>query len=99
MCYRIVYGPGKKARQKTLRVSSRATMTALCFFLFCVLLTILWPEGLDTLRNWIFPGDPVVTAAALEELSGQLKAGASVIDSLRNFCYHIMKGAELASYR
>ena len=99
MGYRIVYGRVKKLRRMDSRIAPRAALTALCFLLFCILVSAFWPEGTEVLRNLLLPGDPVVTAAALEDLSGELRAGASVGEALKHFCLRILEGAELGSVR
>ena len=99
MGYRVEYGPVKKVRRLENRVSRTAVLTGLCFLFFCILVGILWPEGSKVLRSLIFPGDPVVTAAALEELTADLKSGVNASDSLRQFCLNILEGARLAAVR
>ena len=99
MGYRVEYGPVKKVRDVEKRVSRKAALTALCLLLFFLLVGILWPEGAEALRRLVFPGDPAVTVTALEELAGELRAGADVTESLRSFCLQILEGAELAAVR
>lgn len=99
MGYRVEYVTVKKVRGLENRVSRLATLTAIFLLLFLFLAGSLWPEGEEVIKRLFFPGDPAVTAAALEKLTGELQAGADVTGSLRNFCLQILKGAELASLR
>ena len=97
MGYRVEYGPVKKVRGLEKRVSRRSALTGLCLLLFVLLVCTCWPEGAEALRKLVFPGDPAVTAAALEALTCELRSGEAVSDSLRNFCLQILEGAELGS--
>lgn len=95
MGYRVEYGPVRKVRNVEKRISGKASMTALCFLVFCLLVGILWPEGREMLRQILFPGDPAVTTAAFNELTSEIRAGTNVTVALQRFCAHILKGAEL----
>ena len=99
MGYRIEYGPVKKVRGMEKRISRKAALTGLCFLLFCILVGVFWPERVETLRNLLIPGDPAVTAAAMEELTAELQAGRDLTDSLMNFCLTVLEGAEFAAVR
>lgn len=94
MGYRVEYCPVKKVRGAKKRVSRKVMLTALCLLLFCTLVGILWPEGTEVLRLFLFPGDPAVTVAALEELTAELRTGVPLSDSFRIFCLRIMEGSE-----
>lgn len=97
MGYRVEYSPVKKVRGLEKRVSRQSALTGLCVLLFVLLVCTCWPEGADVLRKLVFPGDPAVTAAALEELTWELRGGEDLSDSLRNFCLQILEGAGLGS--
>ena len=93
MAYRVEYAPLRKIRGMEQRRCGKAAFLGLCVMAVCFCICFCRPEGLETLRRLIFPGDTAVTAAALEELSVQLKAGAGITESLRNFCMQIISGA------
>lgn len=97
--YRVEYGPVKKVRGLEKRVSRVASLTAVSMLLFFLLVGSFWPEGAEIMRRLVFPGDPAVTAAALEELTEDLREGESLPDSLRGFCIRIFEGAVLDSDR
>ena len=97
MGYRIDYGPVKKVRGVEKRISRVATLTGLFLLLFMICVCAFWPEGTAVLRDWILPGDPAVTAAAMEELTDSLRTGEELSDSLRTFCIRILEGADLAA--
>ena len=42
---------------------------------------------------YLLPGDPAVTAAALENMAADLKAGQSVRDAITAFCAEIIAHA------
>ncbi len=50
--------------------------------------------GLEWVQEVLLPGDPSVTAAALEGMAQDLRSGESVVEALRNFCQEIMRHAE-----
>lgn len=95
MGYRIDYGPVKKVRGVERRVSRIASLTGLFLLLFMITVCAFWPEGTAVLRDWILPGDPAVTAAAMEELTDSLRTGEELSDSLRTFCIRILEGAAI----
>ena len=97
MGYRIVYGPMKKARGVERRYSRLAALTGLFLVLFAAAVCCFWPEGAAVLRDWLLPGDPAVTAAAMEELSDSLRTGEDLFHALRTFCIRILEGAGLAA--
>ena len=97
MGYRIEYGSVRKVRRLEKRVSVRAAVAACCFLFFCLGVFAFWPEGADLLRRLVFPGDPAVTAAALEQLTIELHSGVNLTDSLRQFCIKVLEGAGVAA--
>lgn len=92
MGYRIDYGPVKKVRRAERRTSRLAALTGLFLLLFVVSVCCFWPEGTAVLRDWLFPGDPAVAAAAMEELTDSLQTGGKIEESLRTFCGRILEG-------
>lgn len=55
-----------------------------------LLASCLWPRWADQLRQVVFPGDAAVTAAAMEELSQDLKTGVPLPQAWRQFCQSIL---------
>lgn len=95
MGYRIDYGPVKKVRGVEKRTSRLAALTGVFLLLFVITICCFWPEGTAALRRMLLPGDPVVTAAAMEELADSLRTGEELYDSLRAFCVRILEGAAI----
>lgn len=66
--------------------------------LLCVALCLLLALGIKCLglpwvQQVLLPGDPAVTAAALENMVADLKGGASLIGAITAFCQEILQGA------
>ena len=99
MGYRVDYGPVRKIRGMEKRFSRPAALTGLFFFAFLLLTAFQWPEGMRLLWDLVVPGDPAVTAAALEELTEELRAGESAAESLGLFLRRILKGIGFDSGR
>lgn len=97
--YRVEYGSVKKVRGLEKRFSRVSALTALCILLFCILVGTFWPKGRDVLRSLVFPGDPVVTAAAFEDMAEQLREGENLSDALHAFCAQVLEGAALDTDR
>ena len=97
MGYRVEYAPVKKVRRVEKRTVGIPAMTAVCLLLFLLLVSGFWPQGSETLREILIPGDPVVTVAALEELAVELGAGEELDSALESFCRKIVAEADLAS--
>lgn len=95
MGYRVEYGPVKKVRGLEKRVSRVSSLIAVCLLLFFVLVSSFWPAGREILQKLIFPGDPVVTAAALDDLTENLRSGEDLSDCMAAFCIQVLEGAKL----
>ncbi len=64
--------------------------------LVCVIVCLLGAlaiknYGLPWVQEVLLPGDPAVTAAALETLAADLRGGATLWDAVTAFCREIMK--------
>lgn len=93
MGYRIEYPCVKKVCHAEKRRSRRLAMTGILFVLFLGVTQAFWPEGWLYLQEALLPGDNAVTAAALENLSFELRSGADLQEALRQFCCSILQGA------
>ena len=55
-------------------------------------------QGRVLLQNWVqeflLPGDPAVTAAALENMVDNIKDGNSIAEAVTAFCREIVENAE-----
>lgn len=92
MSYRIVYGPEPKmAHNKKHGLFRLQFMTAVCIFLFVLLVRTFWPEGCTELSKFLLPGEPSVTQQALETMVNELGSGTSFEDSFTVFCERIIE--------
>lgn len=88
MHYRIVYGKEKRhfprltKRQKTL-IATGAVCAALA--VVCLLFG----------TQWLLPGDPQVSSAALENMVDALRSGESLADAVTAFCQEIVANAKV----
>ena len=90
MGYRILYGSKQYPHPRQHASARLPVLTGVCFLLFCVLTAALWPEGLQTLRDALFPASGAVTAAALEHMAEQLRTGGPVLPALGSFFREIL---------
>lgn len=99
MGYQISYGQSgaRKTRKSKLPtiMFDKTHLLASCCVLLCILLLAVCviPQFRLFLRNMILPGDPDVTANALEQMVDAIGAGESVQTALTEFCRNILKGA------
>lgn len=83
MGYRICYG--KEAE------SSLWPMTLGWFLVFLLLVGVFWPQGRQTLRDILLPGDWAVTASALEGLVQDIRAGEELEQAVEGFCRLVLE--------
>ena len=83
MAYEIHYGPEKKRR------GGGAVFLAILLVLAFLAVGILWPEGAERLRDFLTPGDPAVTTAALEDFAQELREGEPVMEALKGLARRI----------
>lgn len=99
MGYRVEYGPAfPKEGKKIKRGGSRFLWSVFFFLMFSVMTRLLWPQGWETFRQLLYPGDPVVMAAALETFASELNCGGDFSSALVNFCREIMQYGSAGSF-
>ena len=84
MAYEIHYGPEKKRR------CGWAGVAAMLLVLTFLAVGVLWPQGAQRLRDFLTPGDPAVTTAALEDFAQGLREGKPVTQALRDLARRVM---------
>lgn len=89
MSYRIEYQATKKVRGLEKRTAVLPALAG-CLVLSLLLVSAFWPRGREMMERLLIPGDPAVTAAALEELSEDLQSGESIQDALDAFCRQVL---------
>ena len=90
MGYRVVYGEDPFEQPK-LHKGRLGLMTAGCFLAFVLGVRCFWPQGAAKLGQ-IFLPEPA-TAAALEQMRGDLLAGEPFGDAVTTFCKTIVEDA------
>ncbi len=95
MSYRIDYGSREALR---MPLKPKRPLSALAAA-FCVLALVAGAmtvkhAGLSWVETYLLPGDPAVTAAALENLAKDLREGESLSDAVTAFCQEIMDHAD-----
>ncbi|MBQ2785540.1 MAG: hypothetical protein IJF02_03455 [Oscillospiraceae bacterium] len=94
MGYRIEYEsvgriPHPKRKKRTgIFVASVIILLVLCAI---TVKTI----GLEWVQEVLLPGDPHITAQALENMVEDLREGEGVIEAIKTFCKDIMQNASL----
>ena len=83
MAYEIHYGPEKKRR------CGWAGVAAMLLVLTFLAVGVLWPQGAQLLQDFLTPGDPVVTTAALEDFAQGLREGKPVTQALNELARRI----------
>lgn len=96
MGYRVEYGSaGKTSRRKREEKQRLPKLTAAFLLAFLLLVNGFWPRGREMLREILWPGDAVVTAAALEAFAQELREGEPVGMAVESFCRSIVGEAGL----
>lgn len=89
MAYRIVYGPEPKPKRKGIK----KWIAPLCG---AVLAALLLTGAGEPVKEWLLPGDPEVTATALEGLVQGIREGEDLGDAVEAFCREIVENAQIS---
>lgn len=94
MGYQIRYDAGKAVKTGLKeRKASAIGVLAAGLAVVCLLMRLIWPAGVDKLRQMVFPGDPEVTGRAAEQMVSQIHEGVPVGDAVQAFCREILDEA------
>ena len=95
MAYRIDYSAGRTQRrtlrQRIFTPVTKSTLFILALIAGAVTIKVI---GLTWVRDVLLPGDPAVTAAALENMTDNLRSGDSLLDAVTTFCREILANAQ-----
>ena len=94
MGYRINYDQieVKNAKQK----SQKGKWISVCLIVIALICAIsIKVVGLEWVQTVLLPGDPAVTAAALEGMVENLREGYSLIEAVTEFCREIVSYATI----
>lgn len=95
MGYRVEYksfGEEKK-RPKPRKYKQAVMAAALVLALTGSALTVK-ATGLSWVQKYLLPGDPEVTAAALEQMVDDLRSGRGIGEAVTAFCREIIENAK-----
>ena len=86
MAYRITYDTFKMKRVIKRKIGAgiwlvTAAIISVCFFA-------------NRKTDFLLPGDPQVTSAALEQFAEDLQTGQGLSDAVTAFCQHIIENAQ-----
>ena len=90
MAYRIAYNSVGSVPEQKKRKWSSIISVILILALVMGALTVK-AVGLPWIREVLLPGDPDVTAAALEQVAEDLRCGVPLYDAVKTFCLEIME--------
>lgn len=95
MAYRIDYGSAGSQR-KTLQknIPTPVIKTALLVLALVAGAIVMKVVGLTWIRDVLLPGDPEITAAALQNMTDHLRNGESLLDAVTTFCKEIIANAQ-----
>lgn len=94
MAYRIVYGPEIPPQYRKKHTNCRLRLfTAISLLLFTLLVKEFFPAGTEKMQEFLLPGNPTITQAALNSMMNQLQSGEPLADALTVFCKEILAHA------
>ena len=95
MGYRIEYD-GIGIQKRRGEIKWRGWITLVCVLLLVVGAITVKTVGLQWVQEVLLPGDPDVTAAALEGLVDDLRQGDALGQAIRAFCEEIIANGQLS---
>ena len=94
MAYRIDYGtPIRNTRAELRKNRIFSWITIICVLILVISAIAVKQQGLPWVETYLLPGDPAVTAAALDALAEDLRTGESLTQAISTFCREIMENA------
>ena len=96
MGYKIQYGRGGAVR---FRKTAPRKVPRWCVILLCICITLAafslgWQNR--QIRDFLLPGDPEVTAHALQSLAEDIRSGESFMECVSAFCAEVMENAKVS---
>ena len=90
MSYQIQYNPDfwKCRPAKKGRLRSKVNILGIILCVFALFISLRYGT---TIKDFLIPGDPAVTTAAVDHLMDNLKEGNALKDALTDFCYEILE--------
>ena len=95
MPYRIDYlSGGTRRRPLHTKLPRTAVKTAIIILALIAGALTVKIIGLPWVQEVLLPGDPAVTAAALENMTDGLRSGDSLVEAVTAFCREIIDNAQ-----
>lgn len=95
MAYRIDYGfAGNQRKPLHRKLYTPVIKTALVVLVLLAGAVAIKVIGLTWVQDVLLPGDPAVTAAALQNMTDGLRSGDSLLDAVTAFCREIVANAQ-----
>lgn len=92
MSYRIEYGNGGEVRRSCKKKSPWGHIAVVvCVLSLVVGAMVIKNTGLSWVKDVLLPGDPSVTAVALENMVENIREGESLVDAVTAFCREIIE--------
>lgn len=91
MGYRIEYD-GRAGKYEVHAERKLFPVLLMCSAALILVAMFLWPQGVQALRSILIPGEDAVTLAAFQNLTADLRSGASVGDAVEAFCRFVIHG-------
>ena len=95
MSYEIEY-PGANKSERNFKVSKKRKSIIITWVIVCVVLLVsVYSIGLDTIKEYIIPGDNDDTIAAFSKMKDNLSDGMPMKDAVEAFCTEIIQSANI----
>ena len=94
MGYRIEYESVGKIPQQYRKKRTGIFAAAVIILLVLCAITVK-TVGLEWVQEVLLPGDPGVTAQALENMVADLRGGEGIAEAIKTFCNEIMQNASI----
>ena len=95
MGYRIDYTTGQAQREKLSVLPKKAVAKVSGILGTLLVLAMIFGLCGEQIKNFLLPGDPVVTETALQEMAVDIREGEDFRDAFAAFCQKIIDGADL----
>ena len=92
MSYQILYVPAMNKKYK--RTRNNETRIAKWLFMPLIVGILITCISVRPVREWLFPGNPDVTDAAVQRMVESLRDGNGIGDAVSAFCLEVLRNGE-----
>ncbi len=89
MSYRVEYNP-EKHNKYPIPTQKKPKWIFVALVVFVAIFTLQKSEKLQSVRSWLIPGNPEITAAAFSTMVDQVRSGEPVREAVTTFCQEII---------